>query len=95
MVTREQLSENRVFDRTRPEYKESAIIALSEGLITDFSDSLGGAGGVGPPAGRTVSGTDFPCRLARPRDLLSSMMLDCLVVGGAGLPSVLAHCHAC
>lgn len=42
MVTREQLSENRVFDRTRPEYKESAIIALSEGLITDFSDSLGG-----------------------------------------------------
>lgn len=44
MVTREQLSENRVFDRTRPEYKESAIIALSEGLITDFSDSLGGGG---------------------------------------------------
>ena len=43
MVTREQLSENRVFDRTRPEYKESAKIALSEGLITDFSDSLGGA----------------------------------------------------
>ena len=42
MVTREQLSENRVFDRTRPEYKESAKIALSEGLITDFSDSLGG-----------------------------------------------------
>lgn len=42
MVTREQLSENRVFDRTKPEYKESAIIALSEGLITDFSDSLGG-----------------------------------------------------
>lgn len=45
MVTREQLSENRVFDRTRPEYKESAKIALSEGLITDFSDSLGGANG--------------------------------------------------
>lgn len=43
MVTREQLSENRVFGRTRPEYKESAKIALSEGLITDFSDSLGGA----------------------------------------------------
>ena len=42
MVTREQLSENRVFDRTRPEYKESAKIALSEGLIADFSDSLGG-----------------------------------------------------
>lgn len=42
MVTREQLSENRVFGRTRPEYKESAKIALSEGLITDFSDSLGG-----------------------------------------------------
>ena len=42
MVTRERLSENRVFDRTRPEYKESAKIALSEGLITDFSDSLGG-----------------------------------------------------
>lgn len=42
MVTREQLSENLVFDRTRPEYKESAKIALSEGLITDFSDSLGG-----------------------------------------------------
>lgn len=36
MVTRERLSENRVFDRTRPEYKESAKIALSEGLITDF-----------------------------------------------------------
>ena len=42
MVTREQLSENRVFDRTRPEYKESAKIALSEGVITDFSDSLRG-----------------------------------------------------
>ena len=42
MVTREQLSENRVFGRTRPEYKESAKIALSEGLITDFSDGLGG-----------------------------------------------------
>lgn len=42
MVTRDQLSENRVFGRTRPEYKESAKIALSEGLITDFSDSLGG-----------------------------------------------------
>ena len=46
MVTREQLSENRVFGRTRPEYKESAKIALSEGLITDFSDSLGGGGGI-------------------------------------------------
>ena len=45
MVTREQLSENRVFGRTRPEYKESAKIALSEGLITDFSDSLGGGEG--------------------------------------------------
>ena len=42
MVTREQLSENRVFGRTRPEHKESAKIALSEGLITDFSDSQGG-----------------------------------------------------